>query len=76
MLYKLFPYTNQFTIMMLAISAVLYVVQIIASLLAEQSQTLGAGHVKLLLAVGLVALHTGTDIGTIRFPDLQANVAS
>lgn len=62
--------------MMLAISTVLNVVQIIASLLAEQAQTLGAGNMKLLLAIGLVALHAGTDISTIRFADLQANVAS
>lgn len=36
--------------MMLAIAAVLDVVQIIAGFLAEQTQLLGARHVKLLLA--------------------------
>lgn len=73
---KLFPDTNQFTIMMLAIATVLHIVQIIAGLLAEQAQTLGAGHMELLLAVCLVALHAGTHIGTIRLAYLQANVTS
>lgn len=45
--------------MMLAVAAVLYVVQIVASFLAEQPQLLGARHVELLLAAGLVALHAG-----------------
>lgn len=47
----------QFTIMVLAVSAVLDIVQIVAGLLAEESELLGACHVELLLATGLVALH-------------------
>lgn len=45
--------------MMLAIAAVLDVVQIIAGFLAEQTQLLSARHVELLLAAGLVTLHAG-----------------
>lgn len=68
-------HTNQFTVVMLAVAAVLNIVQIVASLLAEQAQALGAGHMELLLAIGLITLHAGSDIGTIWLPDFQANVA-
>lgn len=42
--------THQFTVVMLAISAVLYVIQVIPSFLAQQTQLLRTRHVKLLLA--------------------------
>lgn len=61
---------------MLAVAAILHVIQIIACLLAEQAETLGACDMELLLAVRFVALHAGAKIGTIRFSNLQANVAS
>lgn len=50
----------QFTIMMLTVPAVLDVVQVVASFLAEQPQLLGARHVELLLATGFVTLHAGS----------------
>lgn len=59
---------------MLAIATVLDVVQIVAGLLAEQPQALGTGHMKLLLAVGLIALHTGADIGPVGLSNLKANI--
>lgn len=46
--------------MMLAVTAVLDIVQIVSSFLAEKSELLSASHVKLLLAAGFVALHAGT----------------
>lgn len=42
--------THQFAVVMLAISAVLHVIQVISSFLAEQPQLLRTCHVKLLLA--------------------------
>lgn len=59
---------------MLAVAAVLDVVQIVAGLLTEQPQALGTGHMKLLLAVRLIALHTGPNIGPVRLPNLKANI--
>lgn len=47
---------------MLAVSAVFNVVQIVAGLLAEQAESLSAGHMKLLPAAGLVALHAGPHV--------------
>lgn len=44
--------------MVLAVAAVLDVVQVVACLLAQQTQLLGTGHVELLLTARLVALHT------------------
>lgn len=60
--------------MMLAVAAVLDVVQIVAGFLAEQPQLLGARHVKLLLAAGLVALHAGTRRRTGAFAHFLADV--
>lgn len=62
--------------MVLAIAAVLDVVQIIAGLLAKQAQTLGTGDVKLLLTTGLVALHTRPNGGVRRLPFLLTNVTT
>lgn len=50
----------QFTIMMLAISAILDVIQIVPCFLAKQSKLLSTCHVELLFATRLVALHTST----------------
>lgn len=60
--------------MMLAVAAVLDVVQIVASFLAEQTQLLGAGHVELLLATGFVALHAGTRRRARAFAHFLADV--
>lgn len=60
--------------MMLAVPAVLDVVQIVASFLAEQPQLLGARHVKLLLATGFVTLHAGSRRRTRTFAHLLADV--
>lgn len=60
--------------MMLAVPAVLDVVQIVASFLTEQPQLLGARHVKLLLATGFVTLHAGTRRRTRTFAHLLADV--
>jgi len=62
--------------MVLTVAAVLHIIQIVTSLLAEQSKALGAGDVELLLAIRFVALHTGANIGTIWFANFLANIAS
>lgn len=50
----------QFTIMVLAVPAVLYVIQIISCFLAEKSELLSASYMELLFTACFVALHTGT----------------
>lgn len=42
--------THQFTVVMLAVAAVLYIVQIIACFLTKEAQALCTGHVELLFA--------------------------
>ena len=49
------PY--QFRIVMLAVAAVFDIVHIVSGLFAQQAQSLGAGHVEMLLAAGFVTLH-------------------
>lgn len=61
--------------MMLAVPAVLDIVQIVARFLTEQSKLLGTRDVELLLATGFVALHTGARRRSRSFAHLLANVA-
>lgn len=67
--------TYQLAVMMLTVAAVLDVVQIVARLLAQQAELLGAGDVKLLLTSGFVALHARTGRRPRPFPQLLAYVA-
>lgn len=48
-LHDVLYHTHQFAIMMLAVATILHVVQIVARLLTKKAETLGAGHVELLL---------------------------
>lgn len=66
----------QFAVMMLTVAAVFDIVQIVAGLLAEQTQSLSACHVKLLLTSWFIALHARANIRLIRFAHLLANVAN
>jgi len=59
----------------LAVAAVLDVVHVVAGLFAEEAHGLGAGHVELLLAAGLVALHARADRAPTPLPLLLADVA-
>lgn len=61
--------------MVLAVAAVLDIVQIVACLLAQQTQLLGTGHVELLTTARLVALHTRTHGRFGPLGHLVANVA-
>lgn len=62
--------------MMLAVAAVLDIVQIVAGFLTEQPQLLGTRHVELLLTARLVALHAGTCSRTRPLAHLLADVTS
>lgn len=65
----------QFAIVILAVATIFYIIQIIAGLFAQQAQRLRARHVKLLLAAGFIALHTGAEAGLRAFTLVVANVA-
>lgn len=62
--------------MVLAVAAVLDVVEIIAGLFAEQAELLGTGYVELLLAPGFIALHAGAHAGAAPFAHVLANVTN
>lgn len=64
----------QFAVMMLAVAAVLDIVQVIAGLLTQQAQALGTRDMELLLTVRLVALHTSAHSSPMRFAQVLANV--
>lgn len=66
--------TYQFTVMMLAVSAVLDVVQVVTGFFAKQSQRLRTSHMKLLLASGFVALHASSNVRLRTLSYLLANV--
>lgn len=68
-------YAHQFAVVVLAVAAVLDVVQVVAGLLAQQTQLLGTGHVELLLAARLVALHARAHGRLGPLVQLLANVA-
>lgn len=53
-------FANQFTVMMLAISTVLDIVQIVSSFFAKQATSLGACYMELLLTSRFIALHACT----------------
>lgn len=67
-------FTYQFTIMMLAVSTILDIVQVISCLFTQQSQLLSTSHVELLLTSGLIALHTSPNSRFSFFASFMANV--
>lgn len=67
-----FPY--QFAVVMLTVTAVFHIVQIVAGLFAQQTERLGACDVKLLLAIGFIALHTCAHLGLGAFAHLLTDV--
>lgn len=60
--------------MVLAVAAILDVVQIVAGLFAKEAEGLRAGHVELLLATGLIALHAGAHLGSTTFAGFFTNI--
>lgn len=62
--------------MMLAVAAVLHTVVTAARLLAEQPFDLAAGHVKDVLASGLIARHAGAHLRFRLLAAVLANVAA
>lgn len=65
----------QFTIMMLTITTVFYIVQIIAGFFTQKTQTLSTSNMELLLTIRLIALHTGAHSGAMWFTQFLANIA-
>lgn len=64
----------QFAVVMLTVATIFDIVQIIARLLTQQAQALGASDMELLLTIRFIALHTGAYSGAMWFTQFLAYI--